>query len=199
MPLKHLIAVLAVATAATSAEAGKFNATLSAGDAAPEFKDLPGVDGESHSLADYADAKAVVVVITCNHCPIARGYETRLLDLAKAYRERGVQFIAVSCSLLEADRLPAMKERAKSSGYPFPYLHDESQQTARDYGASVTPEVFLLDGERKIAYLGAIDDQWTSADNVKRHYLRDALEAVLAGQAPETFESKPVGCPIQFQ
>lgn len=168
------------------------------GDQAPAFENLEGVDGEQHSLADYEDSKAVAIVFTCNHCPVAKAYEDRLIALDKDYDDEQLQLVAINVNNLEADKLPAMKERAKEKGFEFPYLYDPSQQVGRDYQARVTPHVFLLDQDRKLAYMGAIDDN-QNAEKVTETYLRDAIDAVLAGETPEQTSVKPVGCGIRYE
>jgi len=165
---------------------------------APDFQDLVGIDDQKHSLQDYANAKAVVIVFTCNHCPVAVDYEDRLVQLHNDYADKGVQLIAINVNNLEEDRLPAMKKRAAEKGFQFPYLYDPTQKVGRDYGASVTPHVFLLDGQRRLAYVGAIDDN-QDASKVTQHYLRDAIDAVLAGQQPQTAETKAFGCSIKYE
>jgi peroxiredoxin len=195
-----LIAALATGVNfSTAAEKGKskFNRIVAVGDKAPEWADLPGVDGKAHSLADYRDAKAVVVVFTCNHCPVAKMYEARLIELAQTY-EKDFQVVAISVSHNGADGLEKMKARAAESKLPFPYLFDESQESARRYGATATPHFFLLDGERKIAYMGAFDDN-VDSKKVEKHYLADALKAVLAGKEPRVRESLQRGCPIDYE
>jgi peroxiredoxin len=171
---------------------------LGVGDAAPAWKDLVGVDDQKHSLGEHADAKAVVVVFTCNHCPVAKAYEDRIVEIATDYADKDVDVVAINVSNLDADKLPAMKERAEEKGFKFNYLYDPSQEIARSYGAAVTPHVFLLDGERNIAYIGAIDDNM-KADKATKPYLRDAIDAVLAGSKPETDSTKPVGCGIKYE
>lgn len=165
---------------------------------APDFQNLMGIDDKNHSLQDYADAKAVVIVFTCNHCPVAVAYEDRLVQLHKDYADKGVQLIAINVNNLEEDKLPAMKKRAEEKGFQFPYLYDPTQKVGRDYGAAVTPHVYLLDGERRLAYVGAIDDN-QDASKVTQHYLRDAIDAVLAGQQPQTAETKAFGCSIKYE
>jgi len=188
------------ASVASPVFAGKFNRAVSVGDVGKPFTDLIGTDDKPHSLAEYlADAKGVVLVFTCNHCPVAAGYKDRLLALAREFQPQQVRFVAVSCSLGEADSLAAMKERAEQKKYPFPYLHDPSQQSGRDYGARVTPEVFVLNAKGRIVYLGAIDDSWNDAENVQHAYLRDALAALVAGRKLETTETRPRGCPIAYE
>ena len=178
--------------------AGKFNKVLSIGDAAPPFEKLAGTDDKPHSLADFKDAKAVVVIYTCNHCPVAQAYEDRLMAVQKEYQAKGVQLVAINVNNNEADKLEAMKERAGIKGFNYPYLYDASQKSAASYGASVTPHVFVLDGQRKIAYMGAVDDSLSSGD-VTQPYLREALDAVLAGKAPAVAETRQVGCGIQYE
>lgn len=173
-------------------------ADIEVGAKGPAWIDLEGVDGERHSLADLEKAKAVVVVFTCNHCPVAKAYEERLIQLQKDYADQGVEVVAINVNNGKADKLPAMKERAKEKEFTFAYLYDPSQEIGREYGATVTPHAFLLDGERNVAYVGAIDDSM-KADKAKEHYLRDALDAVLAGKAPETASTPPAGCGIQYE
>lgn len=186
--------------AATGLAAGKskFNKVLAVGDAAPEWMELPGIDDKSHSLADWKEAKLLVVVFTSNICPISRIYEERLLALAKKFAEKKVQVVAINVGRNEADGLANMKRRAETAHYPFPYLRDESQKTGKAYGATNTPHFFLLDADRKIAYMGAFDDN-LNADKVEKRYLNDAIEALLSGQAPPVKESLQQGCPIEYE
>lgn len=185
-----------VSSAAKSAAAEQKAFTI--GDPAPAWHDLIGVDDQRHSLSDLSDAKAVVVVFTCNHCPVAKAYQDRVIELAANYKPRGVEVVAINVNNIEADKLPAMKERAEEKGFKFSYLYDPSQEIGRAYGATVTPHAFLLDGKRKLAYVGAIDDNM-SPEKVSAHYLRDAIDAVLAGSKPEPATTKPVGCGIQYE
>jgi thiol-disulfide isomerase/thioredoxin len=168
------------------------------GDPAPAWKDLIGVDDQTHSLNDLADAKAVVVVFTCNHCPVAKAYEDRIVQLAADYADKGVELVAINVNNMDADKLPAMKQRAEEKGFKFTYLYDPTQAIGRSFGATVTPHVFLLDGQRRLAYMGAIDDSM-DAEKVTQHYLRDAIDAVLAGNAPAVATTQQVGCGIQYE
>lgn len=188
----------AYAADATAADAGSEHKSLGVGDPAPAWDGLVGVDDEKHSLKDHVDAKAVVVVFTCNHCPVAQAYEDRIVDLAADYHNQGVDLVAINVNNIEADKLPQMKERAEEKGFKFDYLYDPSQEIGRAYGAAVTPHAFLLDGKRNVVYIGAIDDNMNS-DKVTKHYLRDAIDAVLAGSEPQTATTKPVGCGIQYE
>lgn len=189
--------IVIVTITANTATGGKFNRVLSAGDDAPAWQNLPGVDGKTHSLHDLDDNPCVVLVFWANRCPMARMYEARFKTLVEKYTPQKVAFVAISVSNADADKLPAMQQRAKTSGYKFAYLHDATQQTARDYGALVTPQVFVLDADRKVVYLGAIDDN-KQADRVKHHYLQDAIAATLAGKPPEVRETLQFGCAIEY-
>jgi len=189
------LAVLAMVGLALSCQAAETK--LKIGDKAPDFKDLPGVDGKKHSLSDYADAKIVVVVFTCNHCPVAKAYEDRIIQFQKDYKDKGVQVIAINVNNIPQDRLDKMIERAKQKGFNFPYLYDQSQESARQYGATCTPHFFVLCPERKIAYMGAMDDN-NNPDKVKEHWLRDAVDALLAGKTPPKQITQQRGCSIKW-
>ena len=192
-------AFVIVACQLSLALAGEFNQVLSIGDRAPAWKDLPGVDDKKHSLAELDEKELVVLVFTCNSCPIATDYEDRIIEIARKYADRKgkVALVAMNVNRLEEDRLPKMKERAEKKGFGFPYLYDESQKIAKEYGATFTPEVFVLDRDRKIAYMGGIDDS-SNADQVKQHYLKDAIEALLEGNVPEKPETTAIGCRIRY-
>lgn len=173
-------------------------ATLKIGDAAPSWNGIVGIDDQNHGLADYKAAKIVVLVFTCNHCPVAVDYEDRLVALDKDYKGKGVQLVAVNVNTIEADRLDKMKERAAAKGFTFPYLFDSTQAIGRDYGAVKTPQIFVLDQDRKIAYTGAIDDN-RKVGEVTKHYLRNALDSLLSGKKPAEAETTAFGCGIQYK
>ena len=173
--------------------------SLGPGDAAPGFS-LPNTDGGTASLDELAGAPAVVVAFWCNHCPYVRAWEERFNDIAREYSDRGVLTVAICANDAishPGDSFEAMVERAAERGYVFAYARDDSQDVARAYGAQRTPEVFVLDGERRVAYHGAIDDA-TDPGAVTAHYLRQALDAVLEGGAPETTSTPAVGCTIKW-
>ena len=170
-----------------------FAAELEVGAKAPEFKGLPGTDGKEYSLADMKDAKAVVVCFTCNRCPVSVAYEDRFVEFTKKYGEKGVKFVAINSNKSTED-LAAMKTRAEEKGFNFPYVYDESGKLATEYGARVTPHMFVLDAKGKVAYVGAFDD---NQNKPSKHYVADAVDAVLAGKAPETTKTKAFGCGIQ--
>ncbi len=190
--------LLAVLLISSSLWAGEYNETLSIGDKAPAWKDLPGVDGEKHSLADL-DAELVAVVFTCNSCPVATDYEDRIIALAKKHAADTKKFalVAINVNRVAEDSLPKMKERAEQKGFPFAYLFDESQQIAKDYGAAFTPEFFLLDKDRRVVYMGGMDDNSNPAQ-VKSHYLESAIEAVSAGKKPAVQETVAIGCRVRY-
>jgi peroxiredoxin len=160
--------------------------------------DLPDTAGTVHALP--ADAAATVVVWTCNHCPYALAWHGRLVDVAKDYADRGVRFLAVSSN--DAERYPAdgpdaMRERVERERWPFPYLYDESQDAARAWGARTTPHLYVLDPEQRIVYEGAPDADHQDP-GLRAQWLRDALDAVLAGEPPPA-STDPVGCSIKWK
>jgi peroxiredoxin len=174
--------------------------SLALGTEAPQF-DLPGVDGRRHSLESYADAAALVLVQSCNHCPYVQAWEDRLSAIARDYADNDVRVVAVSSN--DAERYPEdsfeeMRRRASARGFAFDYLYDEPQAVARELGAARTPEVFVYDRDRRLVYHGAIDDA-RDEGSVTQHYLRDALDAVLAGDAPPVSETPPVGCTVKWK
>ena len=198
--LTPVLAALALGLAAAPALAGKFNKKLSIGDAAPTWEQLEGTDGKKHSFADWKDKDALVVVFTCNSCIVAAGYEERLVAFAAECNKPGskVGFVAINVNKIPEDSLENMKTRAAEKKLPYAYLFDASQQIAKDYGAGTTPEVILLDRDRKVVYMGAFDDS-SDAQKVAAKYLDAAVDAVLAGQKPETAETSPHGCRIRWE
>jgi len=196
--MTRILEVVCLLALGTTAHAGEYNPVLSIGDQAPAWSDLPGIDGKTHSLADLKQSKAVVLVFTCNSCPYAVDYETRIIALAKQFAAHGVAVVAVNVNKVPEDRFDEMKARAKSQGFNFPYLYDETQQIARDFGATYTPEFFVLDAQRKIAYMGALDDS-PAADKVQQQYVATALTALLDGQQPKVKETVAMGCRIRLE
>lgn len=176
--------------------AGQFNDVLNIGDVAPAWMDLPGVDDKKHSLADLKDKPFVLVVFTCNSCPVSNDYEERINAFAKKHADN-VAVIAINVNTVAEDKLPKMKERAKEKKYAFPYLYDESQKIGKAYGAAFTPEFFLLNKERKVVFMGGMDDN-SAPEIVKHHYLEDALQAVVKGEKPATAETTSIGCRVRY-
>jgi peroxiredoxin len=178
--------------------AGEYNPVLNIGDAAPAWSNLPGIDDQKHALADLKDKDAVVVVFTCNSCPVATDYEDRILDFVSRHGDTGrVALVAINVNKIEEDSLPKMKERAAAKHFNFQYLYDDSQQIAKDYGATFTPEFFVLDKNRRIAYMGGMDDN-SNPREVKVNYLDPAVAAVLGGAKPEKLEAPAPGCMIRY-
>jgi len=174
------------------------------GDTATDFK-LKNVNGKTLSLADYKSAKGYIVVFTCNHCPYAKAYESRIMDLDKKYAAKGYPVIAISPNDPvgePADSFEKMQELAIKKGYTFPYLIDETQDITRAYGAKATPHAFVLQKTASgnvVKYIGAIDDDTenTKADKVK--YVEAAVNALLSGKQPQVTATKAIGCSIKWK
>jgi len=182
--------LMGAAVAVLFATTGLF-AAVRTGDAGPDYK-AKGVDGKEYSLAASKDAKVTVLCFTCNICPVAVAYEDRFIEFSKKYKAKGVSFVAINVN--SSEDLSAMKQRAEEKGFPFPYVYDESGNSARAYGARVTPHLFVLDSKGKVVYQGAFDDD---QDSPKKHFVADAVEAALAGKAPAVTETKAFGCGIR--
>ncbi len=178
---------------------GKFNKKIADGDKAPVWTGLPGVDGKKHSLADLSDKDVIVFIITCNHCPVAVHYEERIINFTKKHAGKDSKVAVVACNVntSDDDSLPKMIEHSKAKGFNFAYIYDESQKIGRAYGATVTPEFFVLNKERKIIYMGAMDDV-TNAKSAKINYVEQAVIAGLKGQMPTTTETRGRGCGVQY-
>lgn len=172
------------------------------GDEASDFS-LKNVDGKNVSLADYKDAKGYIVIFTCNHCPYAKAYEQRIIDLDKKYSSQGYPVIAINPndpSIQPEDSYEKMQEVAKAKGYTFPYLIDEGQEVYPKYGATKTPHVFLLNkenGKNIVKYIGAIDDNHEKPEEVKQKYIEIAIDALLAGKNIEQTKTVAIGCTIK--
>ena len=184
--------------AAALAEAGTHNPDRAIGDVVPPWQGLVGTDGREHAWEELADREAIVVIFTCNGCPYAVDHEDRINDLATLYAAAGakVAVVAINSNQIDEDSLEAMETRAREKNFHFPYLRDPSQEVARSFGAARTPECFVLDRRRKIAYMGAFDDS-PDGSAVGMKYVEEAVAAVLAGAIPETTETPPVGCLIR--
>ena len=199
MSSRWMLACAVITLVANFASAGQFNSILNIGDDAPAWVDLPGTDGQKHSLADLKDRDVVVVVFTCNSCPIAANYEDRIIAFAKAHcgPQGKVALVAINVNTVPDDRLDKMKERAKEREFPFPYLYDESQKIGKRYGAEYTPEFFVLNKARKIVYMGAMDDRSPPAE-AKTSYLESAVQAALKDEKPSKAETVARGCKIRY-
>jgi peroxiredoxin len=183
----------------TAAMAGEFNEVLSIGDAAPAWKSLPGTDGERHSLSDLDDRDVVVVVFSCVSCPTAVDYESRISELAEraAKPDSRIAVVVICVNKVPQDQLPALIKHQKQQKLAFHYLYDETQQVAKDFGAIFTPECFVLNRDRKVIYMGALDDS-TDPAKVQQRYLDDAVAAGLKGEHPKTTEIIARGCRVRY-
>lgn len=174
---------------------------LKIGSPAPDFN-LEGVDGKKYSLNLFIDSKAFIIIFSCNHCPYVQAYEGRIKQIQKDYKSKGVEVVAINSNEDKGypeDSFENMKKRSTEQKFNFPYLRDEDQSAAKAYDATHTPEIFLFDKERKLAFHGKIDDNWKEPDRVQNHYLRNALDELLAGKeisVPETFT---IGCTIKWK
>jgi peroxiredoxin len=199
--MKKMILLLLIAA---SGFAFKVTGGYKAGDTATDFK-LKNVNGKMLSLADYPAAKGFIVVFTCNHCPVARAYEKRIMALDKEYAAKGFPVIAISPNdpILEpTDSYANMQKRADDRKYTFPYLIDETQQITRTYGAQATPTVYVLqkkDKEFVVEYVGAIDDDREDVSSSKTKYVENAVNALLANKKPAITNSKAIGCRIVWK
>lgn len=179
-----------------------FSQGLSIGDVAPDFR-LKNVDGSYVSLSDHPDTKGFVVIFSCNHCPYVVAYEDRMIELHNTYAPKGFPVIAINPNDSIAqpqDSFSNMVIRAQEKGFPFPYLLDADQTVYPQFGATRTPHVFLLEragSDLKVAYIGAIDDNYRDASQVNEKYLANAIDALLAGQRPQTTTTRAIGCTIK--
>jgi len=163
---------------------------------------MKNVDGKMLSITDVAGKSGTLVIFTCNHCPFAKDWEQRIVELANTYAGKGIGVMLVNANdpaTHAEDGFEEMQARAKSRGMKIPYVVDDTSGVARAFGASVTPEAFLFDKAGKLAYHGTIDDNRKEPDKVKARYLKDALDAVVAGKAPAVPETKGLGCGIKFR
>ena len=174
---------------------------LKIGSTAPDFN-LEGVDGKKYSLSSFADKEALIIIFSCNHCPYVQAYEGRIKQIQEDYKNKRVTVVAVNSNEdvnYPDDSFDNMKKRANEQKFNFLYLRDEDQSVARAYDATHTPEIFLFDKERKLVFHGKIDDNWQEPKKVQNHYLKNALEELLAGKeisVPETFT---IGCTIKWK
>jgi peroxiredoxin len=175
--------------------------TLELGKSAPDFS-LPGTDGKTYSLASFKDAKALVVVFSCNHCPYVIGSEDRMIAFANDYKPKGVAMVAINSNETEGhptDSLDHMKQRATEKRFPFVYVRDDSQDVALKYGALRTPHYYVFDADRKLRYTGRMDDNPRNPGKETTHELRDAVDAILAGRKPEVELTNPIGCNVKWK
>ena len=174
---------------------------LKVGDIAPDFQ-LKSTSGKTVTLQDYKNAKGYIVIFTCNTCPYAQAYEQRIIDLHNQLSPMGWPVVAImpnDPNIQPGDGFDRMVDRAKSKAYPFEYLLDEGQKVFPLYGAARTPHVFLLDKDRKVRYIGAIDDNADDESLITRRYVEEAIAAVEKGTEPDPSLTKAVGCMIKVK
>ena len=174
---------------------------LELGSEAPDFE-LPATDGNTYALADFDDARVLVVMFICNHCPYVKAVLDRLVKLGRKWDDDEVAFVAISPN--DAERYPDdsfdnMKKLAEEREFPFPYLYDEPQDVARAYKAACTPDFFVYDEDRTLAYAGRLDDNWKEPDKVQKRDLRDAIVALLEGDRPSEDQHPSMGCSIKWK
>lgn len=177
----------------------RFNLEHHIGDKVPAWKELPGTDGRTHSLADLQEKQVVVVVFTCASCPSATDYEARISRLAEKYagEKSKVAVVPICVNREPEDKLEALTKRVKEQDLKFHYLYDESQRIAKRFGAVYTPEFYVLNKDREIVYLGGMDDATDPAE-VEQKYVEAAIAATLKGEQPEVTMTYPRGCLIRY-
>lgn len=189
--MNRVLSVTVALVAALSVVSVGFAADV--GEKAPQFKNLPTADGKKISLSDV-DAKAVVLCFTCNNCPVAVAYQDRFVEFTKKYKDKGAAFIAINVNT--GEDLQKMKTRAEEAGFNFPYAYDASQTTAKEYGAKVTPHIYVLDQDRQVVYIGSFDN---AQNNPTEHYVADVVDSVIAGKKPTVQGKKAFGCGIRWK
>lgn len=199
--MKNLITLICISLFAVSTA---FSQGYKVGDKAEGFK-LKNTDGKLVSLGDYPAAKGFTVIFTCNHCPYAKAYQDRIISIDNKYKSKGYPVIAINSNdpgTLPEDSYANMIVRAKEKGFTFPYLLDETGDICREYGATRTPQVYLLEkkgGDLIVRYTGAIDDNSQDTSKVTAPYLANAIDALLAGGTPEPSFTKAIGCGIKLR
>lgn len=200
--MKNLVTVvMALLMGFTLAFANGGPSGYEVGDKAEDFK-LKNIDGKMVSLSDFKEAKGFIVIFTCNHCPYAKLYEDRIIELNNKYAPKGYPVIAINPNDPEVqpeDSFDKMQMRAKEKGFTFPYLFDDGQAVYPKFGATRTPHVYLLDKSLTVRYIGAIDDSPQDADAVQVKYVENAINAISKGKNPEPAETKAIGCSIKYK
>jgi thiol-disulfide isomerase/thioredoxin len=174
--------------------------TLHPGDRLPPFAALPGVDGRLHDVA-ASTAEVLIVVFSCNHCPYVQAYEARMIALQRDYA-RSVELVAINANdetNYPDDRFDRMVERHREVGMNYAYLRDASQEAAAAFGATHTPQFFVFDRSRTLRYSGKLDDNWKEPEKVSARYVRDAVDALLAGREVPVAETFSIGCTIKWR
>jgi len=168
----------------------------------PQFTNLKGIDGKIYGSDTFADAPYLLVVFSCNHCPYVKAYEDRIINFVKEYKEKGLAMLYINSNEDQnypEDSFDEMVKRANEKHFPFPYVRDESQSVAKAFGATHTPEFFLFDKDRKLRYHGRFDDNWREPDKATRHYLKEAIDALIEGEEVPEPEVHSIGCTIKWK
>lgn len=163
---------------------------------------LPGVDGQYYSNDSCSNARGVVLVVTCNHCPYAKASWPILIELAQHFRNDGIQFIAINPNddiTYPDDSFDAMKQKALELAIPFPYLRDENQEIAKHLNAVCTPDIYLYDQQQRLYYHGRINDNWKEPQHVQEENLKDAIESLINGNPPPLSQPASMGCSIKWK
>jgi peroxiredoxin len=197
---KIALSLVVLSLVAMPAFAGKYNKVVSVGDKAPDFSGIPAIENDEQKSLTLSDIKepVVVVVFLANHCPVVKAYDDRVIEFTKDYKDKGVKVVGFAVSQQDQDKLPAIKNYIKENKLNYAYGYDESQAIGKAYGATNTPQFFVLDKERKIRYTGALDDSQRE-DKVTKTYVRDAVDALLKGESVEVSETRPVGCGVSYK
>ena len=197
---KMVLSLAALALMASPAFAGKYNKVVSVGEKAPTFSGIPAALGDQDTSLSLSDIKEdiVVLVFLANHCPVVLNCDDRIIDFANEYKGKGVKVVGVAVSNQKQDLLPGIKEHIAEKKIPYVYGSDETQAIGKAYGATNTPQFFVLDKTRTIRYMGSMDDSANNEAKVKKTYLKDAVNALLAGKEIEVTETRAVGCGIGY-
>lgn len=191
---------MACTTSAEQVGESEFTSGYIVGDIAADFR-LKNVDGKVISLSDFEEAKGFIVVFTCNTCPYSKLYEERIKSLEAKYSVKGYPLIAINpndSKVEPGDSFQEMVKRAKEKGFKFPYVQDETQQVTKAFGATNTPHVYVLDRNRKVIYIGSIDNNARSPENADKFYVEDAIGALEKNALPEVTKTKAIGCTIKW-
>ena len=208
--LKQMAPLLltAILAAPVSTIAGEYNTVMNIGDPMPVFENLPTTNDDTLSSADL-DASVVVLVSLANHCPWVQGMDQGLVELVNQFKDKDVRVVGFAVNHQENDRLPAMKKHAVKNGYNFTYVFDESQDLGRKLGATRTPEYFVFNAQRKLAYMGLLsnsparktrygDISFINGDPDK-FYVTDAIAATLDGKKADPAETRAHGCTVVYE
>lgn len=167
----------------------------------PDFS-LPSVDGQTFAAKDFKDAKALLVLFICNHCPYVKAIENRLIALVSEFQGKGLRVVGICANDPTdhpEDAPPELLKNWRDKAYGFPYLIDETQRVARAFGAVCTPDIYLFNGEQKLVYRGRLDDSWKNEKLVRRQELKEAIEALLSGKSVNEEQNPSMGCSIKWK